>query len=116
MSEPNEMVELAKAAFYITDIAKGLLGEFKIEEEGWGSGDGPRAYQEVKDCLACLDMDGWSRDDKVAMAAPYTANIRRAVLKKKFPAPIGMRWVTVTLAERFGVDCTFTALDHKPWD
>lgn len=115
MSQANEMEELARAAFYIQDIAKGAIGSFKIEEEGWGQGDGPRAYQDIKDCLALLDMDGWKRDNEVALMAPYTANIRRAVLKKKFPKPIGWRWVTVTLAERFGVDCTFTSLDEQPW-
>lgn len=115
MSSPNEMEEVAKAAFYITEIARGCIGSFKIEEEGWGQGDAKRAYDEVMSCLETLDRDGWKRDNALAMSAPYTANIKRAVLVKKFPAPIGKRWVTVTLAIRFGVDSEFTSLDKAPW-
>jgi hypothetical protein len=116
MSEANEMTELAKASFYIQDVMKGRLGEFTIEEDGaWGSGDGPRAYQEVRDCLAALDMDGWQRDDKAAMLAPYTHNVKVALLKKKFDKPIGWRWVAVSLTERFGVHCEFKITERNPW-
>lgn len=112
----NEMQEIARAAFYVTDAMRGVLGEFKIEEDGWAAGEGPRAYAEVQDCLLRLRNDGWVFDEKLGMNAPYTANIRRCVLKKKFPKPIGKRWVTVILAERFGVDCTFTVVAREPWD
>lgn len=107
----NEMQEIARAAFYVTDIARGCLGEFKIEGD-----DARKCYQEVYHCLAALDGDGWKRDEECAMRAPYTDKIKRTVLKKKFPAPIGKRWVTVVLAEFLGIDCTFTALDREPWD
>lgn len=110
----GEMTELAKAAFYVTDIQAGRTGSFKIEEEGWGCGDSQRCYKEIHAVLLTLRDDGWKEDKLLAQTAPYTHNIRRAVLWKKFS--FGKRWVTVILAERFGIDCTFNALDKKPWN
>jgi hypothetical protein len=107
------MEELARSAFYVTDIAAGRIGSFKIEEEGWGQGDGARAYQEIREALAFLEEKGFERDTKGALRAPYSHNIRRTLLKKKFKH--GTIWVTVVLAERFGVDAAFTSHDECPW-
>jgi hypothetical protein len=109
----NELEELAKAAFYITDMARGCIGAFKIEEDGWGAGDAPRCAQEIRHCLAYLTDEGWTRDDKLAYLAPYTANIKRAVYWKKFEGE--KRWITITFADRFGILCEFTSHAKKPW-
>lgn len=112
--EKNGMETLAEAAFYITDVVAGRVGKFKIQEQGWGEGDAPRAYQEIADCLGALKDAGFKDKPDLALMAPYTHNIKRGVYYKKFPDG-SKRYVVLILAERFGVDARFEVHTKKPW-
>jgi hypothetical protein len=113
-SDKNAMEVLAAAAYYIPEMVRGVVGSFKIDEEGWGEGDGPRAMAEIGKALAALKEAGFKDVPKVAARAPYTSNIRCGAFFKKFPGD-KRRWVTLVLAERFGVDATFEVVDKAPW-
>lgn len=112
--KPNAMEELAKASFFVTDAAKGLLGTWKVEEEGWGEGDRTRALEEFYFCLRTLKEAGFKDAKKVADRAPFTANIRVGAFYKKFEGD-KRRWVTVIVGDRFGFDATFEVHDKAPW-
>ncbi len=111
--EKNEMQVLAEASFYVTDAAKGLVGKWDVEEDGWGQGDEARAIAEFYDCLRILKEAGFVDKPKIAERAPFTHNIRTGCFYKEFPE--GKRWIAVTLATRFGFSSSFEVCTSEPW-
>jgi len=107
------MEEIAAAAFYIEDVIAGRIGEFTIEEKGWGQGDGPRAYAEIKRLQSSLIQDGWSRSHKLEEKAPFTSKVEVAIYYKKFPSG-KFRWCTITATMRFGICANIKATAKKP--
>lgn len=110
----NEMQVLAEVSFFATDAAKGLVGKWDVEEDGWGQGDLARAVEEFQDCLRILKEAGFVDKPKIAQRAPFTANIQTGCFYKKFPG-LGERWIAVTLATRFGFSSSFEVCTTEPW-
>jgi len=112
MSQENEMEALARAALYFPDIARGVTGEFTIEQDGWA----PlcqKTLDEIHRGQHYLRDAGWLRDRLLEKRAPYTHNIDVAVYRKKFNK--GWRWITVTASFRFGICAAFTCTEEAPW-
>lgn len=114
MAEKNEMEVLAEASFYVTDAVKGRLGKWKVDDVEWTPESARRAYTELGECLRALSEAGFKDRPKIAERAPYTHNIRCGCFYKKFPDK-KKRWVTLRVAERFGLDAEFEVHDSEPW-
>jgi hypothetical protein len=114
VSEKNEMETLAEAAFWVTDAVKGRLGKWKVDQTEWTVESARSAYTELVECLATLKEAGFKDKPKVAERAPYTHNIRVGCFFKKIP-DVGKRWVTLRVAERFGLDAEFEVHEEEPW-
>lgn len=114
MTEENEIVTLAKAAFWVTDAVKGIIGTWTVEENGWGTGDLPRAMEEFRLCMRTLREAGFKDKPKIAERAPYTHNVSVGCFFKKIE-DVGDRWVTVRLTTRFGLNAEFEVHEKEPW-
>lgn len=112
--EKNEMQVIAALSFWVTDAVAGRLGEWSIEERGWGEGDSARATEEVYFCLRSLKEAGFTDDSKTAERAPYTPNIKVGCYRKRFK-DLGMRYVTIVYSDRFGLKADFKVYDYQPW-
>ena len=120
MSE-NEMEILAQAAYYVPEMLRGVVGSFKIRDEGlWNFKESFDNVQAVREAQRALVMDGWKRKEEMEKFSPYSHNVEVGVYYKRFPRkPKALRcehrWVTILILTRFGIDATFEVHDHKPW-
>jgi len=115
MSQKNAMETLAEAAFYSPELARGLEGEFEIEEDGWGQGGFKAALEEVHSVQRTLVESGWRRSKKEERLAPYSHNIEVAVYRKQLKPGKPSQWIVVTVATRFGLVAKFKGMNRKPW-
>ena len=113
MAEQNEMEILARAAYYTSDLVRGVEGEFEIAEEGWGQGGYQAALDEVHSVQRALVAAGWRRDKAKEERAPYSHNIEVACYRKQFKPGQKNRWVYVTVATRFGLVAKFVGGDWE---
>ena len=110
----NEMETLARAAFYVQDAMRGVLGEWEIEDASWSPETSRTAYEELQHCLKRLKEDGWKDRPDLSERAPYSHNIRVGCFYKKVPG-VGRRWITLTVAARFGLVAKFKVWKGVPW-
>lgn len=112
--EKNAMEELARAAFYVTDAMRGVLGEWEIEDSDWSPATSRTAYEELQRNLKLLKEAGWKDRPKLSERAPYSQNIRVGCFYKTVRG-VGKRWITLTVASRFGLIAKFKVHKDKPW-
>jgi hypothetical protein len=112
---PTEMHELAMAALYIPELARGVVGAVNIEMDGMTCQESWRKTRdEIFAAQRTLVDAGWRRNERLEDIAPYDRhNIDIAVYEREFDS--GMRWIVVTAANRFGLSSTFTGVKEKPW-
>ena len=110
MSDRNEkppLLQLAEAALYIDDLARGVQGEFIIEEEGIGN-PGP-TIREIHECQVHLFQEGWRRHKAAERVyqAGFSHNVEVAVYAKRFPGQKKPHFIQINLTTRFGVRAVF---------
>ena len=116
MSEQNELEVLAMAALDIPELARGVIGEVAITG-GWGQDEqtAQEALDEIHRAQVTLVEAGWRRDKGKERLAPFSHNIEVAAYRKQFTPGQESRWVTVTIAVRFGIHARFTGGKDCPW-
>jgi len=115
----NPLVELAQAAIYVPDLARGVIGEIEITEEGWGEGDVPRVLEEIHRGQRTLVEAGWRRSKHHERHAPYTHNVEVAVYRKQLEGEKVPHWIVVLVTTRFGLHSVWKGLGPRkkgPWE
>lgn len=124
--EVNPLLVLAQASLYIPELARGVLGNVKIEQESL-HGICQETLAEVHNAQRTLIEAGWRRAPKWEAVdetrnryvyAPYSLNLGIACYAKHFNGEDSdPNWIRVVVASRFGISTTWSAVGPRtnPW-
>jgi len=111
----TELHELAMAALYFPEIARGVEGEFDISTNEASQDEVRRVANEIREGQVLLYQVGWRQKKAMARKAPYTSKIEVGVWRKKFGDEKEYRWIVCIIAVFLGITATFTCSKKKPW-
>ncbi len=111
----SEMHELAMAALYFPEIARGVEGEFDINTREMSQDELCRIRGEILEGQKLLYLAGWRQDRVMERSAPYDPKIEIGVWRKRFKGEMEYRWIVCTIAVFLGVRAAFECSKKKPW-
>lgn len=111
----TELHELAMAALYFPEIARGVEGEFDISKDQMTEDEYRLLKAEILEGQKVLFLAGWRQDKRMERSAPYTSKIEIGVWRKRFGDEKEDRWITCTIANWLGITATFECMKEKPW-
>jgi hypothetical protein len=108
----TELHELAMAALYFPEIARGVEGDFDISTGEMTLDEYNRVKSEIREGQCLLYLAGWRQDKVMERSAPYD-RIEVGVWKKRFDGK--WRWIVCDIALYMGITATFKCSKKKPW-